>query len=325
MASMKICIAGVGAIGTYLAARLSSGESEVSVVARSGSATSLREHGVALTEATEEVSRGKPRVFTAGEVPQDAQDWLLVCVKTYSVTEIVTDLKPLIGPNTRVVFVQNGMPWWYRVGAASSEELTPRDRVVGCVAYANVRTLRTGVAQHVGDDRFILGQPEGAKRFPLDPLIQAMRAVRVEASATDRIEREVWVKLWGNLAFNPISALTGATMDRIIAEPHTRPLVMAMMGEAQQIAAALGVDFGVTIEQRLEMATRAGAFKTSMLQDLEAGRRLEIDAILGSVSAAARVLGVKSPAIDTVLGLLIQKMATLEMQGYGGTAKGTQP
>lgn len=318
---MKICIAGVGAIGTYLAARLAVRNSDVSIVARQNSAKSIESDGVALTETSGQVTRAKPRVFVSGQCPTETQDWLFICAKAYSVPQIVSDVKPLIGNHTRVLFVQNGIPWWYTAGPKTTNDLTSRDRVIGCVTYANVRALGAGIAQHVGDDRFMLGQPSGTPPSSITPLVQVMKAAKIDSIASDHIEKEVWVKLWGNLAFNPISALTGATMDRIIAEAHTRPLVIAMMSEAEQIAQHLGIKFDITIQQRLKVAEQAGAFKTSMLQDIEAGRQLEIEAIIGSVSSFARAVNVSAPAIDTVLGLLSQRAATLQMQGDFATAQ----
>lgn len=305
---MKLCVAGLGAIGTYVAARLAAGGHPTSVLARERSAGILRRDGITLLEASGAVNKAAPDVHVAGNSPAEPQDWLIVCAKAYDVETVIRDASGLIGPDTRIVFVQNGIPWWY---AAGHRELVSRDRVVACVTYANVRTLGTGHAQHVADDRFLLGQPQGAEAGDLGTLIAAMKRGRIDARHALTIEKEIWIKLWGNLAFNPISALTGATMDRIIAEPGTRPLVIAMMGEAQAIAGALGIDFGMSIAQRLEIASRAGAFKTSMLQDLEAGRRLEVDAIIGAVAGMGHAAGIATPAIDAVLGLLTQKIGTI--------------
>lgn len=311
---MKICIAGLGAIGTYLAARLKSAGAHVSVVVRAAARDAIAETGVELAETNGSVTRARPDVLASRRVGGEPQDWLFICCKAYAVPQLVSDVGHLIGPATRVVFAQNGVPWWYTVGSMESADLVARDRVVGCVAYASVRHLGAGRAQHVGDDRFFLGQPAKARPTNLTPIIEVMKSGGIEAAIAEPIEKAVWVKLWGNLAFNPISSLTGATMDRIIGEANTRPLVMAMMREAQGVAEALGIKFDITIEQRLEMAARAGAFRTSMLQDLEAGRPLEIDAILGSVAALARAVKVDTPSIDTVLGLLSQKLETIEMK-----------
>jgi 2-dehydropantoate 2-reductase len=319
---MRICVAGAGAIGSYLACKLSRTAAEVSVMARGPRAAAIRAHGITLTDHAGGEVLTRPAVIETGDGAP--QDWVFVCVKAYAVPEIAPALGALIGPETRVVFVQNGLPWWYEAGnAAGSERLDPggriaavvaRDRVVGCVTYSNVRNFGPGKAHHVGDDTFILGQPDGIVGPTLERIVAVLREGGIEAKPTGDIRREIWLKLWGSLAFNPISALTGATMDRIIGDAETRPLVMAMMTEARAVAERLGVDLGATVEQRLETAARAGAFKTSMLQDVEAGRRLEIDAILGAVADAARAVGVEAPTIGAVLGLSTQKADVLGLR-----------
>ena len=263
--------------------------------------------------------RARPRVLDDGA--RDAQDCIFVCVKAHAVPAIARSIAPLIGPDTRVAFIQNGIPWWYRIGGDREPDslgrdggiatLLPLDRVIGGVAYVNVQNRGAGIAHHVGDDTYVLGQADGRATTALEAIASAMRGGGIEVRLTERIRQEIWVKLWGSLAFNPISALTGATMDRIISDETTRPLVMAMMSEARAIAARAGIEFQISIEQRLEAAARAGAFKTSMLQDLEAGRKLELDAILGAVAAAGRHMRLATPAIDAVLGLLTQKAAVL--------------
>lgn len=312
---MKICVAGAGAIGSYLLCRLASTCASLSVLAREPRSTALRESGVTLETAAGALS-ARPTVVDSPEEAQP-QDWVFVCVKAFAVAEVTASLGGLLGPRTSVVFVQNGLPWWFagaRSGAASrldplgrAAATVPKDRIVGCVTYANVLNLGPGKARHVGDDTFVLGRPDGRVTDRLGGVVDLLQRGGIDAKASATIRREIWLKLWGSLAFNPISALTGATMDRIIADATTRPLVVAMMTEARAVAESLGVTFETTIEQRLEAAARAGAFKTSMLQDLEAGRRLELDAIIGAVADAAREAGLATPAIDAVLGLLAQK------------------
>lgn len=322
---MKVCIAGIGAIGTYLACKLSRTGISLSVLARGERAGAIRANGLSLTSATSgEEILARPQVLEP-PLAADHQDWLFICVKAYSVPEIVRSAKPLIGPDTHVVFAQNGLPWWQgaRQGArigGGLDRLDPgghvaaaidMDRVVGCVTYSNVANLGLGRAHHVSNDTFLLGRPDGNVTAPLERIGEALRHAGVDARLTPAILREVWLKLWGNLAFNPISALTGATMDRIIGDAATRPVVIGMMREAEQVAERLGVHFEMKIDKRLEAAASAGAFKTSMLQDLEAGRPLEVDAILGAVADVARRVEVKTPTIDVVLGLLTQKIETI--------------
>ena len=320
---MKIAVVGVGAIGTYLACRLSQTSAEVSVVVRKTRGATIREHGITLTTEKGETLRAHPHVIDDA-ASTDHHDFILVCVKAYAVPDVASSIAPLIGPATRVAFIQNGIPWWYRIGTANGPNLLDPggrlaalitlDRVIGGVAFVNVRNLGPGRAHHVSDDTYALGQPDGRITAPLEQIASVMRVGAIDVRLTERIQQEIWLKLWGSLAFNPISALTRATMDRIIGDQTTRPIVMAMMAEARAIAEKAGIVFEMSVEQRLEAAARAGAFKTSMLQDLEAGRQMEIDAILGAVAAAARQLNIEAPIINTVLGLLTQKATVLGLR-----------
>lgn len=320
---MKIAIVGVGAIGSYLACKLSQSGAELSVVVRKTRGATIREQGISMTTEKGETLRAHPQVIE-GAGSENIHDCIFVCVKAYAVPDVVSSIAPLIGPATRVAFIQNGIPWWYRIDNASGPNLldpgarlattVALDRVIGGVAYVNVRNIGPGRAHHVSDDTYALGQPDGRITAPLEQIASVMRAGAIDVRLTERIQQEIWLKLWGSLAFNPISALTRATMDRIISDETTRPVVVAMMSEARAIAEKAGITFDLSVEQRLEAAARAGAFKTSMLQDLEAGRQMEIDAILGAVAAVARQLRIETPTIDTVLGLLTQKAVSLGLR-----------
>jgi 2-dehydropantoate 2-reductase len=314
---MRIAVVGAGAVGSYLATMLAGGGHDIAVLARGARAAAIRDIGISMQRKDGRVLEARPVVSDDPAVlgPQDA---VFVTVKAYSVPELAPVLPALCGAAGRVVFVQNGLPWWYF--ADGSELLdpggrlssaVPLERVIGCVTYVNVRSVGPGRADHAGDDTFILGRPDGSDDRVVEGLVEAMGKKGIAARASDNLRREIWVKLWGSLAFNPLSALTLTTMDKIIAEPDTRPIVMAMMNEARALAASDGIDFGITVERRLELASSAGAFKTSMLQDLEAGRPLETDAIIGAVAEHARNRGVPTPMVDTVLGLLRQKARAL--------------
>ncbi|WP_137391143.1 ketopantoate reductase family protein [Rhodoligotrophos defluvii] len=320
---MKICIIGAGAIGVFLAARLGRLGHEIAVVARGERAAAIRDKGIVLSSADGHPIHQRPGVAERTEA-LGLQDYVLVTVKGYSVPETAEILELLVRAGTQVVFVQNGLPWWYFAGEGSSvgEMLdpggrlavaVPRDNTIGCVTYANVRNTGLGEAHHVSDSTFILGRPDGRQDAALKRLAAAMADAGIDARVTADIRKEVWTKLWGNLAFNPISALTGAAMDEIILSPETRPLVIAMMSEARAVAEQTGVRFDMTVEERLAKAALAGAFRTSMLQDLEAGRRLEIDAIIGAVAALARDVGMATPSIDVILGLIRQKAKVLRL------------
>lgn len=320
---MKICIAGIGAIGSYLAARLSLTSVQLSILVRPGKVDAFREKGISLHERSGEVRVAFPRVFSSGDAAEP-QDWIFICAKAFAVPEIVASLGGLWGPSTNVIFVQNGVPSWYAQGRWNSNARLDPDGVVmsnvaqsqavGCVAYANVLNEGAGVARHIEGDTFVIGRPGGSDNNSLKRLAEVMQEASIAAKISDNIEQEMWAKLWGSVAFNPISALTGATLDRIILEPSTRPLVVAMMRETQEIARLLGTEFSITVEQRLEAGARAGAFKTSMLQDIEAKRPLEIDAIIGAVSDAGHALGVPCTSIDAVLALLTQRADTLGLR-----------
>jgi 2-dehydropantoate 2-reductase len=315
---MKVAILGPGAVGSYLACKLAQRDHAIVVLARGERAAAIREHGIKMQRKDGDALQVRPSVVESA-ADLGAPDVAFVSVKSYSVSALAPALEAVGRTGSLIVFVQNGIPWWYfadRAGDGGSTLLDPRgriaaavamERVVGCVTYVNVQNVGPGLANHAGDDTFILGRPDGKVDAPLQRLVAAMVEAGIGARVSDDLRREIWVKLWGNLAFNPISALTGATMDKIIAEPETRPLVVAMMREAEAVAAKGGIRFPMTIEQRLEVASRAGAFKTSMLQDLEAGRPLEIDAIIGAVSEYGKRAGVPTPSVDLVLGLLRQK------------------
>ncbi|MGF7159624.1 2-dehydropantoate 2-reductase [Rhodoligotrophos appendicifer] len=318
---MKFCIIGAGAIGIFLSAHLARRGHEITVLARGARAAAIREKGVTLTADKGDGFSFRPQVAESGEAlaPQDV---VLVCVKGYSVPDIAATLQPLMQGTTQAVFVQNGLPWWY-FGETGSQSLdpggriaaaVPLERTIGCVTYANVRNSGLGEAHHVSDNTFILGRPDGHSDPALGAIIEALAEAGIGARISDRIRTEIWLKLWGNLAFNPLSALTGATMDEII-ERETRPLVIAMMTEARDVAASQGIVFETSLEKRLATALLAGKFRTSMLQDLEAGRRLEIDAIIGAVAELARSVRVETPAIDMVLGLIRQKARLLGLDG----------
>jgi 2-dehydropantoate 2-reductase len=295
------------------------------VLARGRRLQAIREDGIALT------GDGGDRVVRpiAADIAQEIgrQDYVFVCVKSYAVAEVAPQLVPLMAEHTKVVFVQNGIPWWYCAGLAQDLQLDcvdsghrisaaiPLPQVIGCVTYVNARNAGLGLVQLIADGAFVIGAPGGEATSALRRLAAAMQSCGIATRTSERIRDEIWVKLWGSVAFNPISALTGATMDVVITDPATRPLVIAMMGEARAVAEGLGATLHTSLEQRLETALGAGKFKTSMLQDVEAGRRLEIDAIIGAVAEAGHKIGVATPAIEHVLGLLRQKSHCLRLHG----------
>lgn len=312
---MRICVVGAGAIGGFLGVKLALAGAEVTLIARGAHLAAINEHGLAVEygDGTREVAR--PALATPDMAAAGPQDLVIVGVKAQSLPGLAGPMRALYGPETAVLYAQNGIPWWYfhrhggpfegrRIeavdpgGAISSH--TEIERVIGCVVYPAGAISRPGVIRHIEGNRFTIGEPDGSKSPRALALSQLMTSAGLKAPARPDIRNEIWLKLWGNLSFNPISALTRATVDRIIADPHTHALVYNLMAEAQQIAEKLGVRFPLSIERRIKMAEDIGAHKTSMLQDIEAGRPTEIDALVGAVIELGRLTETPTPHLDAV-------------------------
>ncbi len=318
---MKVCVYGAGAIGGYLGVMLARSGVDVTLVARGAHLAAMRENGLRLKLSAEmggEELVARPRCT---DDPREAgpQDYVIIALKAHSVPGVVDAMQPLLGPGTAVVTAVNGIPWWYFHGLDGPyrdrrlESVDPGGRqwdgigpgrAIGCVVYPATEVVAPGVIEHVEGDRFTLGEPSGEKTLRVERLSAALIAAGLKAPVRPRIRDEIWVKLWGNLSFNPISALTHATLDVIATDPDSQPVARAMMLEAQAIAEALGVRFGINVDKRIAGAAAVGAHKTSMLQDLERGRPMEIDALVGSVQEMGRLVGIPTPTIDTVLGLV---------------------
>ena len=293
---MKSCIFGAGAIGGFMGAKLAEAGADVSLVARGPHLAGMRANGLTLIEDGEKRSVS----VNATENPSDLgpQDYVIVTLKAHSVPPVVGKMAPLIGPETTVVSGVNGVPWWYfykHGGALENTKLKTIDpgdaqwtgfgpeKVLGCVVYPAAEVIEPGVIKHIEGNRFSLGEPDGSKSDRAVALSKALIAAGLKAPVRPRLRDEIWVKLWGNLSFNPISALTGATLDVLCTEPGTRSVARAMMVEAQEVAEKLGVKFPIDVDRRLDGGAAVGAHRTSMLQDLEMGRPMEIDALVGSV------------------------------------------
>lgn len=322
---MKICIFGAGAIGGYLGAKLAAaGEktgAEVSLVARGPHLAAMRENGLTLIEEGAEPVAVPVRA-TDDPAELGPQDYVVLTLKAHSVPPIVDRLQPLLGPETTVVSGVNGVPWWYfhklggpwegtrlesvDPGGVQWEGIGP-DRVLGCVVYPAAEVEAPGVIRHVEGNRFSLGEPDGSKSERALRLSGALAAAGLRAPVRPNLRDEIWLKLWGNLSFNPISALTHATLDILCTDPGTRAVARAMMVEAQEIAEKLGVKFPISVDRRLDGGAAVGAHRTSMLQDLLAGRPMEIDALVGSVQELGRLTETPTPTIDVVLALVRQR------------------
>ena len=311
---MKICIFGAGAIGGFMGAKLAQAGADVSLVARGPHLNAMRENGLRLIEETgESVAK-----VVVSDDPMDLgpQDYVIVTLKAHSVPPVVSKMQPLIGQDTTIVSGVNGVPWWYfhKIGGPlEGTRLTTvdpgnkqwdgfgPDNVLGCVVYPAAEVIEPGVVKHIEGNRFSLGEPDGSKSDRALELSKALASAGLRAPVRPRIRDEIWVKLWGNLSFNPISTLTHATLDVLCTDPGTRAVARAMMVEAQEIAEKLGVKFPIDVDRRINGGAEVGAHRTSMLQDLDQGRPMEIDALIGSVQELGRVTGTPTPTIDTVL------------------------
>lgn len=315
---MKICIFGAGAIGGYMAAKLAQARADVSIVARGPHLAAIQAKGLTLLEEGGEPVTVQVR---ASAQPADLgpQDYVIVTLKAHSVPPVVGAMRPLIGPGTTIVSGVNGVPWWYfhKIGGPLEgtrlHSVDPGnvqwdgfgpDRVLGCVVYPAAEVTEPGTIRHIEGNRFSLGEPDGSKSDRAVALSQALQAAGLKAPVRPRLRDEIWVKLWGNLSFNPISALTHATLDVLCTDPGTRDVARRMMIEAQEIAEKLGVTFPIDVERRIDGGAAVGAHRTSMLQDLDAGRPMEIDALVGSVQELGRITGTPTPTIDAVFALI---------------------
>ena len=317
---MKICIYGAGAIGGYLGAGLALQGADVTLIARGPHLAAMKENGLKL------IKDGEIHVadVQAFEDPAEAgpQDYVIVTLKAHSVPPIADQFASLFHNETAVVWGVNGIPWWYfhdlegdytgrRIecldpGNVLWDNLGP-ERMIGCAVYPAAEVPEPGVIEHVEGDRFSLGEPSGGKTERIIALSEALIAAGFKAPVRPKIRNELWVKLWGNLSFNPISALTHATLETIGTDMGTREIARRMMLEGQAIGEALGVRFAIDVDKRIKGAVEVGAHKTSMLQDLERGRPMEIDALVTAVQEMGRMVGVETPYIDAILALVRQR------------------
>ena len=316
---MRICIYGAGAIGGYLGARLSLAGQEVTLIARGAHLDAMTKRGLTLIMDGEERVAHPECIGDPAEA--GCQDYVIITVKAHSAPGIVASMQPLLGPDTAVVTAMNGVPWWYFYGLEGPwrdhrlQSVDPGDiqwdgigpqRAIGCVVYPATEVVEPGVIRHLKGDRFTLGEPSGNRTARVEALSKALISSGLRAPIR-RIRDEIWIKLWGNLCFNPISALTHETLEVVATDPATRGVARSMMTEAQEIGERLDVRFLVDIEKRIDEAAAVGPHRTSMLQDLQRGRPMEIDALLGVVQEMGRLVGAPTPTIDVVLALIQQR------------------
>lgn len=316
---MKICIFGAGAIGGYVGLMLKRGGADVSLVVRGPHLEAIREHGLKLIMSDEELVAKVAASDDPAELGQ--QDYVISTLKAHQAWESADKLAPLLGPDTTVVTMQNGVPWWYFYGFEGQyanlrlESVDPEgrqwnaigpERVIGATVYPATEIIAPGVIKHVYGDKFGLGEPNRKVTPRVEMLAKALEDGGLKARIYPEIRNDIWLKLWGNLCFNPISALTHATLDVVATDSGTRRVAYKMMSEAERIGRRIGVHFRVDITRRINGAAKVGAHRTSMLQDLDKGRAIELDALLKSVQEMGRLVDVATPTIDTVLALTQQ-------------------
>lgn len=313
---MKVCIVGAGAIGGFIGTRLAAaGQAQVCVLARGATLLALRQHGWRLQSAGQVV---QARAHAADD-PADLgeQDLVIVAVKGQALPALAPSLRPLIGARTLVLPAMNGVPWWFvhdqaAVGPGPLHSVDPgggiaaalpAPQVVGCVVHASASTAGPGLVVHQRGQGLIVGEPAGGRSARVQAVADLLAHAGFELTHSDDVRRDIWYKLWGNLTMNPVSALTGATIDRILADDEVRALCSAAMREAADIGGRIGCPIEQSPEDRHAVTAKLGAFKTSMLQDVEAGRSIELDAIVGAVHELGRRTGVATPFVSALLGL----------------------
>jgi len=317
---VKVTVFGAGAIGGYLAVKLKQAGANVSVVARGPHLAAMRAHGLTLKSEGATATVQLPCTDKAEEL--GPQDYVIITLKANALPGAAGEIAKLMGPNSALVTGVNGIPYWYFHGLEGPwrdrtvesvdpggrlwQQLPPR-QAIGCIVYPAAEVVSPGVIEHTYGNRFTLGEPDGGKSPRIEALSQALTSAGLKAPVRSNIRDEIWIKLWGNLAFNPLSALTASTLDRLAFRPDLRAVVHAMMSEAQVVAEALGAKFAVGVEKRIDGAGEVGPHKPSMLQDLERGRPMEIDALLGVVIELAQLTGHKVPCCEMILALVRER------------------
>jgi 2-dehydropantoate 2-reductase len=326
---MKIAIVGAGAIGGYVGARLALAGEQVTFLVRGANLLAIRNKGIKLIshDGMEQLAMNVGATDDYAEA--GPQDLVILALKAHQVGAVADQLPKLFGPDTCVVTMQNGIPYWYfhqHGGHLEGRQVhsvdpdgrlaacIPPERVIGCVVYPASELVAPGVVRHVEGERFPLGELDGSHSPRVQAISEVFTKAGFKAPVLDDIRAEIWLKLWGNLTFNPISALCHATLEGICQHPLSRELAAGMMREAEQVANKLGITFRVTLDKRIAGAEKVGRHKTSMLMDIEAGRGPEIDALVGSVVELGRFTETPTPHIDAVYALvkLLERTMTEE-------------
>jgi 2-dehydropantoate 2-reductase len=317
---MKVAVFGAGAIGGMMGVKLAAAGADVTFIARGPHLAAMQQNGVTLNSFGE-TTTVRPRCL-ADAARAGVQDYVIVTLKAHSLPAAAPSIAAMMGPETALITAVNGVPYWYfhgmpgpwadrRVESVDPGGVVwntlPPSQAIGCVVYPAAEVVAPGVIEHTYGDRFSLGEPDGSRSPRIEAISRLLIESGLKAPVRPRIRDEIWVKLWGNLCFNPVSALTGATLDRIVGRPDLRALCRSMMTEAQAVAETVGVKFAISLEKRLDGAVEVGVHKTSMLQDLERGRPMEIDALLGAVVELGALTGNAMPICETVLALVRER------------------
>ena len=337
---MKIGVVGAGAIGGLLGARLAAAGEEVTLVARGAHLAAIRARGLEVTMSDGAVVRATEAAATGDLEGCGPQDLVILGVKAHQIAPIAGGLSALFGPRTMVLTTQNGLPWWYfqrhggPLDGTGLESLDPGgriagaiapERIIGCVAYPAAEVTAPGRVRHIEGSRFPIGELDGSISDRAEALSGTLQRAGFKAPVLEDLRSEIWLKAWGSLAFNPISALTHATLVDVCRFPPSRELAARMMREAQEVAARLGISFRVPLERRIAGAERVGRHKTSMLQDTEAGKALETEALIGAVAELGRLTGTPTPGIDAVCALVRLLGHVLEQEGVRIRAEALAP
>lgn len=317
---MKVAIFGAGAIGGMMGVKLAQAGADVTFIARGPHLAAMQQNGVIMHSGGETIQVRPRCVGTAAEAGR--QDYVIVTLKAHSLPAAAPDIALMMDENSALITAVNGVPYWYFYGLPGPYEgrivqsvdpdgalsaTLPPSCAIGCVVYPAAEVTAPGVIEHSYGDRFSLGEPDGSRSARIEAISQLLILAGLKAPIRPRIRDEIWIKLWGNLCFNPLSALTGATLDILTGRPDLRAICRSMMLEAQIVAETLGTKFAISVDKRIDGAAEVGVHKTSMLQDLERGRPMEIDGLLGAVVELGHLTGHDMPTCELVLTLVRQR------------------
>ena len=319
---MKICIVGAGATGGYLGFKLINAGFDVSLVARGTHLKAMKHSGLTVIENDKEISCFPKCSESMSDLGK--MDYIFITLKAYSIPGLVNEISTMFKENTAVITAYNGIPWWYffniegpfknyRIKCIDPNNIqwntiTP-ERIIGCVVYPATEIIEPGVIKHIEGNRFSLGEPEGMQTDRILTISKALVKAGIKAPIRSNLREEIWIKLIGNLAFNPLSVITGKTLDILASENEYRAIAYDAMEEASLIINQLGIKLKISIDQRIEGAAKVGAHKTSMLQDYEKGKELELDSLVVSIKEIGNLLSIKTPTIDKILYEVEKKLS----------------